>query len=85
VRVNALLHEFAQRFASPRPARWRRALKRGRRALYVSSPIGLGHARRDLAIARELRRAVPGLEISWLAQEPNAAGAGGGRRARPPG
>ena len=26
------------------------------RALYVSSPIGLGHAQRDVAIARELRR-----------------------------
>ena len=29
------------------------------RALFVSSPIGLGHARRDLAIARELRRSDP--------------------------
>jgi predicted glycosyltransferase len=34
---------------------WTRALRRPRRALYLSSPIGLGHARRDLAIARELR------------------------------
>ncbi len=40
------------------------------RALYVSSPIGLGHARRDVAIARELRRLVPGLEVDWLAQDP---------------
>ena len=47
---------------------WTRALRRPRRALYLSSPIGLGHARRDLAIARELRRQVPGLEIDWLAQ-----------------
>jgi UDP:flavonoid glycosyltransferase YjiC (YdhE family) len=48
----------------------RRALKRPRRALYVSSPIGLGHARRDVAIADELRKQVPGLEIEWLAQDP---------------
>lgn len=41
-----------------------------RRALFVSSPIGLGHARRDIAIARELRGLVPDLEIDWLAQDP---------------
>jgi predicted glycosyltransferase len=41
-----------------------------KRALYISSPIGLGHARRDLAIARELRTLVPGLEVDWLAQDP---------------
>jgi predicted glycosyltransferase len=38
--------------------------------LYISSPIGLGHARRDLAIARELRRLRPDLEVEWLAQDP---------------
>src|SRR3954449_10026767 len=41
-----------------------------KRALYVSSPIGLGHAQRDAAIARELRARVPGLQIDWLAQDP---------------
>ncbi|HEY2716189.1 MAG TPA: alpha/beta fold hydrolase, partial [Solirubrobacterales bacterium] len=40
------------------------------RALFVSSPIGLGHAQRDVAIARELRRLEPDLEIDWLAQDP---------------
>ncbi len=40
------------------------------RALLISSPIGLGHAWRDVAIARELRRQVPGLEVEWLAQAP---------------
>jgi pimeloyl-ACP methyl ester carboxylesterase/predicted glycosyltransferase len=40
------------------------------RALYVSSPIGLGHAQRDVAIARELRALVPDLQIDWLAQDP---------------
>jgi pimeloyl-ACP methyl ester carboxylesterase/predicted glycosyltransferase len=40
------------------------------RALFVSSPIGLGHAQRDVAIARELRALHPNLEIDWLAQDP---------------
>jgi predicted glycosyltransferase len=47
-----------------------RARSRRKRALYISSPIGLGHAQRDVAIARELRQRVPGLEIDWLAQDP---------------
>jgi pimeloyl-ACP methyl ester carboxylesterase/UDP:flavonoid glycosyltransferase YjiC (YdhE family) len=47
--------------------------RRARRALYVSSPIGLGHVRRDLAIADELRARCPDLEIDWLAQPPAAA------------
>jgi predicted glycosyltransferase len=38
--------------------------------LYLSSPIGLGHARRDLAIADELRKLHPGLQVDWLAQHP---------------
>ena len=38
--------------------------------LFVCSPIGLGHAQRDVAIARELRRLVPGLQVHWLAQDP---------------
>ncbi len=82
VRINALLHDFLG--GSPPPPRWRRAPTRPRRALYVSSPIGLGHARRDLAIARELRRSVPGLEIDWLAQEPTRqALAAAGERVHP--
>jgi pimeloyl-ACP methyl ester carboxylesterase len=76
VKVNTAVAEFAgvggDGVAAPAPATrtWTRALRRPRRALYLSSPIGLGHARRDLAIARELRRQVPGLEIDWLAQDP---------------
>jgi pimeloyl-ACP methyl ester carboxylesterase/predicted glycosyltransferase len=71
VRVNLLLRDF---ICPPRtPARWTRAAARGRRALYVSSPIGLGHARRDAAIADELRKLHPDLEIEWLAQEPVTA------------
>ena len=49
---------------------WTRALARRRRALYISSPIGLGHAQRDVAIADELWKLRPDLEIDWLAQHP---------------
>jgi predicted glycosyltransferase len=41
-----------------------------KRALFVSSPIGLGHALRDVAIAKELRKLEPDLQIDWLAQNP---------------
>jgi pimeloyl-ACP methyl ester carboxylesterase len=68
VAVNLALRDFLLT-ESPRPV-WRRGLRRPRRALYLSSPIGLGHARRDVAIAQELRKLVPDLEIEWLAQDP---------------
>lgn len=42
----------------------------GTRILYISGSVGLGHARRDIAIARELRRLDPAVEIVWLAGEP---------------
>jgi len=42
----------------------------GPRVLYVSSSIGLGHASKDLAIAGELRRLAPGIEILWVAGRP---------------
>lgn len=38
--------------------------------LFISSSIGLGHAPRDLAIARELKKQNPELEILWLAGDP---------------
>jgi predicted glycosyltransferase len=49
---------------------WVRAQSRPRRALYLSSPIGLGHARRDLAIAQHLKRLQPDLQVDWLTQHP---------------
>ena len=72
VAFDLMVRDFAERaFERPKPPlAWRRAMRRPRRALYVSSPIGLGHAWRDVAIARELRRLHPGLEIDWLAQDP---------------
>jgi pimeloyl-ACP methyl ester carboxylesterase/predicted glycosyltransferase len=68
VKVNLLLRDFV--CPPPAAARWRRARGRRRRALFISSPIGLGHAQRDVAIADELRKLHPDLEIDWLAQSP---------------
>jgi len=72
VLLNRLIHDFAARFDPPpqRRSTWIPSTARPRRAILVSSPIGLGHAWRDVAIARELRRLVPGLEVHWLAQPP---------------
>jgi pimeloyl-ACP methyl ester carboxylesterase/predicted glycosyltransferase len=71
VRVNLLLRDFIE---PPKPSSaWRRGKSRRKRALYVSSPIGLGHAQRDVAIADELRKLHPDLEIDWLAQHPVTA------------
>jgi pimeloyl-ACP methyl ester carboxylesterase/predicted glycosyltransferase len=68
VKVNLLLRDF---IAPPPPAQhWVRGKTRRKRALYISSPIGLGHAQRDVAIADELRKLHPDLEIDWLAQHP---------------
>ena len=69
--VNHLLKGFADRVHPAATTRtWPRARQRPRRALYLSSPIGLGHARRDLAIAAELRQRHPDLEVDWLTQDP---------------
>jgi pimeloyl-ACP methyl ester carboxylesterase/predicted glycosyltransferase len=53
------------------PARtWVRGMARKRRALFISSAIGLGHVQRDLAIAREMRVLQPDLEIDWFTVQP---------------
>jgi pimeloyl-ACP methyl ester carboxylesterase/predicted glycosyltransferase len=71
VPVNAALREFVESVTDrPRRDPTVHRSNGSRRALYISSPIGLGHARRDVAIARRLRELVPGLEIDWLAQDP---------------
>lgn len=71
VKVNLCMSEFIGERTRPRELRLTRALHRRRpRALYISSPIGLGHAQRDLAIARAMRAERPDLEITWLAQHP---------------
>ncbi|KKK93018.1 hypothetical protein LCGC14_2697070, partial [marine sediment metagenome] len=40
------------------------------RILWISSPIGLGHVKRDVAIAEEIRKKIPKLTIHWLAVDP---------------
>ncbi len=72
VQVNLLIRNFAESVGHgiPPSRTWTRARDRRKRALYVSSPIGLGHVRRDLAIAAELRARHPELQIDWLAQHP---------------
>jgi pimeloyl-ACP methyl ester carboxylesterase len=72
VKANLLIRDFAEslRPGTPGPRTWTRGRDRRKRALYVSSPIGLGHVRRDLAIADELRTLHPDLEIDWLTQHP---------------
>ena len=70
-KCNALINDFLDRrlgLAAPKPPLRRAA--REKKVLYLSSPIGLGHGRRDIAIARELRRLHPRLHVDWLAQDP---------------
>jgi predicted glycosyltransferase len=69
VRFNVAARDFLEPARPPRQP-WRRALRRPRRALFISSPIGLGHALRDVAVARALRELHPDLRIDWLAQDP---------------
>lgn len=40
------------------------------KVLFISGSLGLGHVTRDLAIARELRKKFPKMEIKWLAAHP---------------
>ena len=72
VPVNLAIERFVERFRPAPTGRrtWTRCARRGKRVLYLSSPIGLGHARRDLAIARELRNRHPAVEVDWLTQDP---------------
>jgi predicted glycosyltransferase len=42
----------------------------GKNILFISSSGGLGHVTRDLAIAKELRKQNPDIELSWLASSP---------------
>ncbi len=72
VEVSLAIRGFVDKIkGGPMPAHvWARGMSRRKKALYLSSPIGLGHVNRDLAIAEELRRLEPELEIEWLAQDP---------------
>lgn len=70
-RVNTMVRDFlARELGTFKPVETTRRTRRSPKALYLSSPIGLGHARRDLAITRELRKLHPDLEVDWLSQDP---------------
>jgi predicted glycosyltransferase len=71
-RVNHAIRALADRVHGTRQPEqtWWVAPGRETKVLYLSSPIGLGHARRDLAIAQELRALHPNARIDWLAQDP---------------
>ncbi|MEP7113756.1 MAG: alpha/beta fold hydrolase [Ilumatobacteraceae bacterium] len=73
VLVNRLILEFADEVTGrgdTANTHFVRSPRRAKRALYLSSPIGLGHARRDVAIAAQLHQRHPDLQIDWLAQHP---------------
>jgi pimeloyl-ACP methyl ester carboxylesterase/predicted glycosyltransferase len=87
--VNRALLDFIDRVTppaerAPRHVTWTHARSRPKKALYLSSPIGLGHARRDVAIAAELRKLHDDVQIDWLAQHPvTTVLAGHGERVHP--
>jgi pimeloyl-ACP methyl ester carboxylesterase len=86
VKVNHLIREFAlggevatrtvaattERTVSADPPPAPRSPARGseRRVLWLSSPIGLGHIQRDLAIARRLSELHPEVTVDFLAADP---------------
>jgi predicted glycosyltransferase len=79
VTVNRLIRDFVlerpvtSRTVPPtteRPTAKLPARTRERRILFLSSPIGLGHIQRDLAIARALRAQYPDVTVDFLAADP---------------
>ena len=78
-KINTMMRDFlAKHLGTWQPqmangeagAETKRPGKRSKRVLYLSSPIGLGHARRDLAITRELNKLHPEMQVDWLSQDP---------------
>ena len=81
VKVNRLVRDFVldrpvsahvvppviERKAPARPP----ARSTQRRILWLSSPIGLGHIQRDVAIARKIRETYPDATIDFLAGDPS--------------
>jgi pimeloyl-ACP methyl ester carboxylesterase/predicted glycosyltransferase len=72
VQVNQAIKKFVDRLAgaSRPPAEPATGRSPRPRVLYLSSPIGLGHVRRDLAIVDALRELRPDVEVEWLTQSP---------------
>ncbi len=72
VQVNHIIREHLDTTyrRPPSPSTWHVGHARPTKVLMISSPIGLGHARRDVAIMQELRHQNPDISIDWLAQDP---------------
>ncbi len=76
VEVNRMLEDFLSEHGILQPVQIPHETvrkvrnKRAKRALYLSSAIGLGHVRRDLAIATALRDRHSDLEVDWVTQDP---------------
>ncbi|MGI9585172.1 MAG: alpha/beta fold hydrolase, partial [Acidimicrobiia bacterium] len=72
VQVNHLITGHVDHIHNtPRPdSTWHVGHARPKKALMISSPIGLGHARRDVSIVEELRTIHPDLDVEWMAQDP---------------
>ncbi len=70
--VNRAVKRFVDRVTGTvAPAqKWSPGWRRRPRLLYLSSPIGLGHVRRDLAIVDAIRERRPDVEVCWLTQSP---------------
>jgi pimeloyl-ACP methyl ester carboxylesterase/UDP:flavonoid glycosyltransferase YjiC (YdhE family) len=69
-RTIAATTERAVPAAPPPPAPRPAARRSERRVLWLSSPIGLGHIQRDLAIARRLSALHPEVTVDFLAADP---------------
>jgi pimeloyl-ACP methyl ester carboxylesterase len=86
VLVNLLIREFVDRIHPAAPVTRTVSVgpSSGKRVLFLSSPIGLGHARRDLAVADALRELRPEVTIDWMTQHPVTAALGArGERVHP--
>ena len=79
VNVNRLIRDFVLDHpvasqtippATERPTATPPARTRRRRVLFLSSPIGLGHIQRDVAIAKALRARYPDATVDFLAADP---------------
>ena len=42
----------------------------GKKILFISGSLGMGHITRDLAIAKAIRQSIPDVQIHWLAAHP---------------
>ena len=83
VKVNLLLRDFV---CPPPPAtRWTRARGRRKRALFISSPIGLGPRAARRRDRRRAAQAASRTSRSTGSRRPRHVGARGGRRADPSG